>query len=204
MTEDDAILHVLIVDDHLMLRESLTDYLGAQLPDARIEVAASLEEALGKSAIRPPGLLILDLSLDDAAGLQALSAMRMACRSSAIIVLSGSVDASMDRLLIERGADAFVPKSGRRDDLVMAIRRLLAQRQSALEPPERNASGHSDQHTLTPQQTVVLDLVVQGLSNKEIAQRTGLSYGTVRNYVSELLLSLNVANRSQLITLFRR
>ena len=143
--------------------------------------------------------LILDLSLDDTAGLQALSAMRIACQASAIVVLSGSVDASMARLLHERGADAFVPKSGRRDELVEAIRKLLAQR-----PPTQGAGASPRRSTLTPQQSVVLDMVVQGLSNKEIAQRTGLSHGTVRNYVSELLLSLNVVNRAQLITLFRR
>jgi DNA-binding NarL/FixJ family response regulator len=192
-------LRILVGDDHLMLRESLTDYLGAHFAEARIEVAASLQEALDKSARQAPDLLVLDLSLDDAAGLQALSAMRAACRGCAIVVLSGSVDASMERLLIERGADAFVPKSGRRDELVTAIRKLLAQR-----PPANGAAGSARRPTLTPQQTVVLDMVVQGLSNKEIAQRTGLSHGTVRNYVSELLLSLNVANRSQLITLFRR
>ena len=204
MTPAAAHLHVLVVDDHLMLRESLTDYLGAQFPDARIEVAASLQEALEKSGRLPPDLLILDLSLDDAAGLQALSVMRLACRDGAIVVLSGSVDASMEKLLIERGADAFVPKSGRRDQLVTAIRGLLARRQSSRDPSGPGAGGATRRSTLTPQQSVVLDMVVQGLSNKDIAQRTGLSHGTVRNYVSELLLSLNVANRSQLITLFRR
>lgn len=187
-----------------MLRESLTDYLGTRLPDARIAVAASLQEALHKADEQPPDLLILDLSLDDAAGLQALSVMRKACGGSAIVVLSGSVDSSMERLLIERGADAFVPKSGRRDELVTAVRRLLAQRQSASGLSETSGGGAVRRSTLTPQQTVVLDMVVQGLSNKEIAQRTGLSHGTVRNYVSELLLSLSVANRAQLITLFRR
>jgi DNA-binding NarL/FixJ family response regulator len=199
VTPDSDPLYVLVVDDHLMLRESLTDYLDARLPNARIEVAASLQEALEKSAKQPPNLLILDLSLDDAAGLQALSAMRTACQASAIVVLSGSVDASMKRLLHESGADAFVPKSGRRDELVEAIRKLLAQR-----PPIQGVGASPRRSTLTPQQSVVLDMVVQGLSNKEIAQRTGLSHGTVRNYVSELLLSLNVVNRAQLITLFRR
>jgi DNA-binding NarL/FixJ family response regulator len=197
-------LHILVVDDHLMLRESLTDYLSAHFADARIEVAASLQEALDKSGRQAPDLLVLDLSLDDAAGLQALSAMRVACRGCAIVVLSGSVDASMERLLIERGADAFVPKSGRRDELVTVIRKLLAQRQSARGSPTSAGAGVARRSTLTPQQSVVLDMVVQGLSNKEIAQRTGLSHGTVRNYVSELLLSLSVANRAQLITLFRR
>lgn len=204
MTHAGAHLHVLVVDDHLMLRESLTDYLGTQLPDARIAVAASLQEALDKAGAQPPDLLILDLSLDDAAGLQALSAMRKACGGCAILVLSGSVDASMETLLIERGADAFVPKSGRRDQLVTVIRRLLAQHPSARGPSASASGGFVRRPTLTPQQSVVLDMVVQGLSNKEIAQRTGLSHGTVRNYVSELLLSLSVANRAQLITLFRR
>lgn len=199
MLPDSVPLHILVVDDHLMLRESLTDYLGAQLPQARIHVAASLQEALHKADERAPDLLVLDLSLDDAAGLQALSVMRRACPGSAIVVLSGSVDASMERLLLELGADAFVPKSGRRDELVQTIRRLLSTRDATAPAgwPERRAR-------LTPQQSVVLDMVVQGLSNKEIAGRTGLSHGTVRNYVSELLLTLNVSNRAQLITLFRR
>jgi DNA-binding NarL/FixJ family response regulator len=204
VTNPGAHLHVLVVDDHLMLRESLTDYLGAQWPEARIEVAASLQEAQDKCVRLPPDLIILDLSLDDAAGLQALSVMRMTCRGCWIVVLSGSVDASMEKLLIERGADAFVPKSGRRDQLLTAIRGLLARRQPSRDPSGQGASGSARRSTLTPQQTVVLDMVVQGLSNKEIAQRTGLSHGTVRNYVSELLLSLGVANRAQLITLFRR
>lgn len=197
-------LHILVVDDHLMLRESLTDHFSVQWPQARIQVAASLQEARDKVEAQPPDLLVLDLSLDDAAGLQALSAMRRACPASAIVVLSGSVDASMDRLLLELGADAFVPKSGRRDELVRVIRRLLASRPALSGTAEPVQGVPTRRASLTPQQSVVLDLLVQGLSNKDIAQRTGLSHGTVRNYVSELLLTLQVSNRSQLITLFRR
>jgi DNA-binding NarL/FixJ family response regulator len=204
VTNAKPVLQILVVDDHLMLRESLTDYLGVHLPDARIRAAASLQEALVRAVEFAPDLLILDLSLDDAAGLQALSVMRKACAHSAIVVLSGSVNASMETLLIERGADAFVPKSGRRDELVRVIRHLLVRGEpthTSFEPPGAAAVRRP---ILTPQQSVVLDLVVQGLSNKEIAQHTGLSHGTIRNYVSELLLSLNVTHRAQLITLFRR
>lgn len=178
-----------------MVRESLVDHLRQQLPGFSVLEADTLDAGCRLATLRTPALIVLDLNLLDATGLSALPAMRRTAPDSRIVVLSGMADASLASHLRELGADAFVSKSGRRDELVDTVRTLLATPPSTPSP----AGGR-----LTPQQLVVLELTLGGRSNKEIAQATGLSSGTVRNYLSEVFLTFGVHSRGQLLALFRR
>lgn len=192
---------LLVVEDHSMLRESLADYLALRFPGVRLQEACSLKEACEASQSRAPDLIVLDLSLQDASGLTALTTLRRQCPDSRIVVLSGSIDPAAEPHLKASGAQAFVPKSGRRDELASVIQTQLAETAKGL---RRHLPPTSTRDRLTPQQTVLLDHLLQGRGNKEIASRTGLSHGTVRNYVSDLLQIFHVDSRAQLLALFRR
>lgn len=189
----DALPSMLVVEDHSMVRESLVEHLRLQFAGCAVREADTLEAGCREARQHAPDIVVLDLNLRDATGLSALPAMRRASAGSRIVVLSGMVDASLASHLRELGADAFVPKSGRRDELVQTLRRLLGAPRPAAAPAGR---------TLTPQQLAVLELTLAGKSNKEIAQATGLSSGTVRNYLSEVFLAFDVHSRSQLLALF--
>lgn len=193
---------LLVVEDHAMLRESLVDYLRAHWPHVTVAEAASLAQAL--QAVRPqaPDLILLDLTLQDASGFSALSAMRRACPASAIVVLSALSDDGVAQHLREQGADGFVAKSGRRDELLQALLPLLYRRAAA--PRARHTAPIPAAAGLTPRQLVVLQQMLEGRSNKDIAQHTGLSHGTVRNHVSDVFTAFDVHSRSQLLALFRR
>jgi DNA-binding NarL/FixJ family response regulator len=186
---------LLVVEDHSMVRESLVEHLRQRFSGCTVLEADTLEAGCREARQHAPDLIVLDLNLLDATGLSALPAMRSASPDSRIVVLSGMVGANLASHLRELGADAFVPKSGRRDELVQTLQHLLATPLPVAAPASRK---------LTPQQLVVLELTLVGKSNKEIAQATGLSSGTVRNYLSEVFLAFDVHSRSQLLALFRR
>ncbi|MFC3682471.1 response regulator [Hydrogenophaga luteola] len=190
---------LLMVEDHPMLRESLIDYLRTQFPMLELREASGLEEACQAIRTSSPDLILLDLNLRDASGFTALTVLRSACPNAGIVVVSGVVDEGMELHLRELGADAFVSKSGRRDVLLSTLRPLLLRCELARTPTTRSTSSPS----LTPQQLVVLAQLLEGHSNKEIARRTGLSNGTVRNYVSEVFIAFAVHSRSQLLAMFR-
>ncbi|WP_353396999.1 response regulator transcription factor [Hydrogenophaga sp. 5NK40-0174] len=192
---------ILVVEDHSMLRESLADHLAQRFPHASLLEARSLSEACRVVENHLPTVVVLDLHLDDAKGVTALAEIRRRCPASRIVVLSGSVDPATTPHLLATGANGFVSKSGRREELVTAIQEQLMHLASA-RPPHRSMAPLSDR--LTPQQTVMLEHLLNGLSNKDIARQTGLSHGTVRNYVSVLLAQFQVTSRAQLQALFKR
>jgi DNA-binding NarL/FixJ family response regulator len=190
---------LLIVEDHAMVRESLMDVLAQRFPRVILWEADSLAHALARVALVAPDVIVLDLSLDDASGFTALGQMRKRCPTSFIVVLSGSVDHGLMPLVLEMGADACVFKAGRRQSLLDVLVPWLGQDRVA---PASLQNMRQTRTSLTAQQLMVLELILGGRSNKEIARKTGLAPGTVRNYVSALLATFGVATRSQLLALF--
>lgn len=183
-----------------MVREALVDHLRQQLTSVTVREASSLQQALDIASQSIPEVVVLDLSLDDAKGLDALVEMRRACPNARIVVLSGVVDDGMTRHLQELGADTFVSKAGRRDELVQTIRSLSF----GSEAGGLSGMAVAPKHRLTPQQLAVLKLALAGSSSKEIGQHTGLAPGTVRNYLSEIFVIFGVNSRAQLMALFQR
>ncbi|MBB1604570.1 response regulator transcription factor [Variovorax sp. UMC13] len=153
------------------------------------------------------GLVLLDLALPDTQGLEGLIAFRARHPSARIVVLSGTVDTALSRGALDHGAVAFLPKSADLNEVVSFIRACgLLDVQSAaiglpgaLPPTERPEALEQ----LTPRQLEVLQWVLEGKANREIAQLAHLSEGTVKNHVSTLLLLFGVRSRAQLISQLR-
>ena len=194
---------VLIVEDHRMLREGLVDYFRMRWPDVTVLEADSMAMAgsLCSSADHPvPNVVLLDLNLQDASGLSAISQMRKCTPQARIVVLSGTVDDSLFFQMQELGADDFVSKTGKREDLVNTVEAVLTASMAGPLPSRRKMTTRLQ---LSERQLHVLELLIAGQSNKEIARLTGLAPGTVRNHVSDIFLAFNVHTRSQLSALFR-
>ncbi|BEP60227.1 response regulator transcription factor [Variovorax sp. V213] len=211
---------ILVVDDHDLLRLGVRALVQAQTASsgASIEVfeAGSVADALAlyekhRASI---GLVLLDLALPDTHGLGGLAEFRLRYPSARIVVLSGTGNTSLAQGAVALGASAFLPKSADLKEVVGFIRAcgLLDQDASEKAPPAtppKALGGYAEfahasaWQELTPRQMRVLQWVLEGKANKEIAQLAGLSEGTVKNHVSTILLLFGVRSRAQLISSLR-
>ncbi|MBV8806730.1 MAG: response regulator transcription factor [Sinobacteraceae bacterium] len=202
---------VLLVDDHDLVRFG-TGLLLESLPDVQCNITPcrSLDEA--RTACRESGpfdLVLLDLNLPDAKGLQGLRTLLDEFPTAPFAMLTGTQDEFVIRQAQSMGAVGYLLKSWTPERLKEALRSLLqpAQKPAAATISERfprlAGSSHYDRVAeLGPRHLQILELILEGCSNQEIAKNTELSLGTVKNYVSAILLALDVDSRSHLISLF--
>ena len=217
-----AARHILIVDDHELVRVGLRTLVaslarGPAVPLSVLE-AGSLDEALrlyqrhGDSI----GLVLLDLRLPDAYGLSGLRSLLSRFPGAPVAVLSGDSDPALVREALKAGARAYLPKAAQLTGVMDYIRQWGPQEGAACTATASatGAQGPSDalrtvqtpsgeSLCLTLRQAEILDAVVAGQSNREIALRAHLSEGTVKNHVSALLLMFGVRSRAQLISRLR-
>ena len=191
---------VLIVDDHDLVRLGLRSLLAAH-PEFRLVEARSLAQAQELLAYRRVDAVILDLHLPDAHGLTSLSTLRNAYPEVRWIVLSGDDDPQLARRALEQGAQAFLSKAGDLRCVLDELRRQPTDTTGAAPAPPA-AAGRAPT-TLSPRQMQVLEWVLCGHTNRDIAQRLQLSEGTVKNHISTLLLVYGVRTRAELISALR-
>ncbi len=222
---------LLVVDDHELVRLGLQTLVQAQAAANQTQVkvfeARTLQGALDvyRNEQACIGLVLLDLHLPDAHGLSGLSTFLAEFPKAPVVVLSGASEPAMKRDALARGARAYLTKSGDLQPVVTYIRSLgmlspaahPGADAGAAAPPHQEfaalADGQDTSRTvqtrqgeavrLTARQAQMLDWILTGLSNREIADRAHLSEGTVKNHVSTLLLMFGVRSRAQLISELR-
>jgi DNA-binding NarL/FixJ family response regulator len=195
---------ILIVDDHPLILQALQQVL-PQL-DRRLDVygAADRAETLTLLARHPDcALVLLDLTLPGAHGLDLLAELRRDRPLLPIVVLSATHDRATVGAAIAAGARGFIAKTASPAALLDAIETVLSGGRHVttdLRPAPRAVRGVPiDALGLTQRQTDVLHLLVQGKPNKLICRDLQLSEGTVKVHVSAILKALNVHSRSQAI-----
>lgn len=208
---------VLLVDDHELVRVGVKATYG-ELLGLTIEwlEATTLAEAL--ALYRDHGgidAVLLDLNLADCKGLQGLRIFMQAHPTARVAVFSGTQDEFVIRQARALGAVAYLGKGRMTSEMREALLALLAPPGSAGTPPGAmpttqvlfprlpRTAMYDRVAELGPRHLEILELVLSGCTNQEISQSTQLSLGTVKNYVSSLLLALDVRSRSHLISLFR-
>lgn len=202
---------VLLVDDHDLVRfgtSLLLESLGSV--QCQITPCRSLDEA--RTACRDSGpfdLVLLDLNLPDAKGLQGLRTLIDEYPQTPLAMLTGTQDEFVVRQAQAMGAIGYLLKSWTPERLKEALRSLLqpSPKSEAATIAERfprlAGSSHYDRVAeLGPRHLQIMELILEGCSNQEISKVTELSLGTVKNYVSAILLALDVESRSHLISLF--
>jgi len=207
----DASKKVLLVDDHDLVRfgtSMLLESLGEV--SCVITPCRSLEEA--RAACREKGpfdLILLDLNLPDAKGLQGLRIMIDECPDVPFAMLTGTQDEFVIRQAQAMGAVGYLLKSWTPERIKQALKSLLGVRSGPAAAtvserfPRLAGTSHYDRVAeLGTRHLQILELILEGCSNQEISKSTELSLGTVKNYVSAILLALDVDSRSHLISLF--
>jgi len=196
----------LIVDDHSLFVEALKLVIQNAFPDAGVSEATSIDTArttLDKNG--PFDLLLLDLSMPGTRGLDGLIELRTRHPKLPIVVVSALEDPRIIHEVMTCGAAGFISKSTRGADLGHAIRDVMAGSvvlPKGYQPPQADAPAadlSARLATLTPQQVRVLQMLRQGLLNKQIAFDLGVGETTVKAHVSEILRKLKVSSRTQAV-----
>ncbi|MEM7734272.1 MAG: response regulator transcription factor [Deinococcota bacterium] len=196
-------IRVLVVDDHEIVREGLMTLLEDEQGVAVVGGAASGQEALELATSLSPDVVLMDMALPDATGIDVTKQVRAAHPKVQVIILTGNFGAELRvRDAMQAGAVGYLLKDILKDDLVHAIHRA-AEGKPTLHPEAQEqlvqvAVAEPEAHSsLTGRELDVLKLIGQGLSNKKIASTLDLTEGTVKGYVSIVLSKLNVSDRTQ-------
>ncbi|MCP2262642.1 two component transcriptional regulator, LuxR family [Streptoalloteichus tenebrarius] len=200
-------VRVLLVDDHEVVRRGLRDLLGVEDDIEVVAEAGSVDEALVMARARRPDVAVVDVRLPDGDGVSLCRLLRDLPDPPRCLVLTAFDDEQALVGAILAGAAGYLLKQVRGQDLVTAVREVAAGRSlldpvttaRVLERMRREAeSGQRDElAALTEQERRVLDLIGEGLTNRQIAARLFLAEKTVKNYVTSVLAKLGMERRTQ-------
>ncbi|RSD20251.1 response regulator [Amycolatopsis eburnea] len=196
-------IQVLLVDDHELVRRGLRDLLGDE-PDIEVVAeASSVEEAMAVAMHVEPEVAVVDVRLGDGDGITLCRELRSKPNPPACLMLTAFDDEEAMVGAIMAGAAGYLLKQVRGQDVVHAVREVAAGR-SLLDPLSTARVLDKMRHpptdelaTLTERERDVLELIGQGLSNREIAERLFLAEKTVKNYVTSVLAKLGMQRRTQ-------
>lgn len=201
-------IRVVIADDHAMVRQGLKQIL--ELEDDMVVVAQAPngEDAVKAAKEYNPDVILMDINMPGMNGLQAIKEMKTENLPSRIIVLTIHEDREYLFKTLQMGAEGYVLKDADPSVLIEAIR-SVNRGQSYIQAnmtrelvKEFNRvtlhdKGKGEENSLTARELEVLELIAEGMINKEIAKRLYISEKTVKNHVSNIFRKLNVSDRTQ-------
>ena len=194
-----------MLDDHEVVRRGLRELLESEEDLQVVGEAGTAADAIARIPPTRPHVAVLDLRLPDGDGVEVCRDIRSEHPEVQCLILTSFSDDEALFQAIMAGASGYLLKQIRGTDLVGAVRRV-AQGQSLLDPAvtskvlERLRAGpKTDERldSLTGQERKILDLIAEGLTNRQIAERVHLAEKTVKNYVSNLLAKLGMERRTQ-------
>ncbi|WP_066987191.1 response regulator [Streptomyces sp. NRRL F-4489] len=208
MTSADGPIRVFVLDDHEMVRRGVSGLLNAEPDLTVVGEGATAAEALTRAPALRPDVAVLDVHLPDGDGVAVCRDLRAAAPGLACLMLTTYADDEVLLDALTAGACGFLLKQVRGPELVGAVREAAAGR-SLLGPgavaalmerlrtgrkPKRGLDAFPD---LTERERQLLELIGEGLTNRQIGQRLFLAEKTVKNYVSRLFVKLGVERRAQ-------
>jgi DNA-binding NarL/FixJ family response regulator len=200
---------VLIADDHAVFREGLRVLLQAQPDLVVVGEASDGEEAVRKAEQLTPDVIVMDLTMPRCGGIEAINRLRRAQIKARVLVLSMHDDQTYLRAALAAGAAGYVPKRAAAKQLLDAIREVAQHRsfiavalddgtlQRVLD--EGAARDDAPMNRLTDREQEVLELVAQGYTHAEIAERLQLSIKTVDTYRQRVGQKLGLRTRAELV-----
>jgi DNA-binding NarL/FixJ family response regulator len=193
-------MKILIVDDHALFRAGLRMLLAAIGRNICCIEAADVNEALALIAEHPDlALCLLDLSLKNESGFDAIHKIKTSAPTVAVVVVSGADDSATIRNCIDAGAMSFIPKSVPPEVLTQALQHVLG---GAVYLPEQIVSVMEETQQrapLSPRQMQVLQCLSRGLPTKLIARELELSEHTIKEYIALIFQALGARNRTEAV-----
>lgn len=196
---------ILIVDDHAVVRQGLRQILAPELPGARIDEAGNADEALGLVLKHHYDLIMLDISMPGRSGLELLRDIKYQKPDLPVLILSVHPEDQMGIRLLKAGASGYVTKDCAPDELIRAVRKVLAGGRYVSDTlAERlvldiqTDSGKPPHELLSDREYEVLCAIARGKSVSEIARDLSLSVKTVSTYRSRILEKMRMRTNAEL------
>jgi two-component system, NarL family, response regulator DevR len=200
------VTRVMLVDDHEVVRQGLKALVDAEDDLEVVVEAANVAEAVSRARTFEPDVVVMDVRLPDGSGVEACREIRSARPETSVLMLTSFSDDQALFDSIMAGAAGYVLKQIRGQELIESIRRV-GKGESILDPSvtervlERIRHPDADKDPklarLTPTEERILEMITEGMTNKQIADRIHLAEKTVKNYVSAILSKLEVARRAE-------
>ena len=198
-------IRVFVLDDHEVVRQGLLRLIDADPDMTVVGEAATVAEALVRAPMAKADVALLDVRLPDGSGVEVCRELSSGEEKLRCLMLTSHEDDEALLAPITAGAAGYVLKEIRGPQLLDSIRAVAAGRSlidpatkaRVLERVRQSQTHDSRLDLLTPQESAVLELIGEGLTNREIAGRMFLAEKTVKNYISSLLAKLGVRGRTQ-------
>lgn len=197
-------IRVFLLDDHEIVRRGVRQLLEGPDDIEVVGEASTAEEALGRIPATSPDVALLDLRLPDGDGIEVCREIRSKHPEIECIILTSFADDEAVYAAILAGAAGYLLKQVRGTDIVDGVRRA-GRGESLLDPAVtrrvldrlRRGEEHDELAELTNQERRILELIGEGLTNRQIGERMHLAEKTVKNYVSNLLAKLGMNRRTE-------
>jgi DNA-binding NarL/FixJ family response regulator len=198
---------MIIADDHELSRAGLRSMLAGERALTLVGEAANGREAVALCRELKPDLALLDVRMPEMDGLAATRAIKQESLATCVLIVTTHEDPDYLLAALKAGAAGYLLKDVTRHDLLLTIRRVLRGEsvlsgEIAARALQRLAAGPNQQsgaptERLTPRERDVLELIVEGRTNREIAEQLTLSVGTVKIHVEHIIAKLGVSDRTQ-------
>ncbi|NLI17688.1 MAG: response regulator transcription factor [Actinomycetales bacterium] len=189
----------MIVDDHEIVRRGIAEIVDRSEGLVVVAEAGTVAEALRRAELVRPEVVLIDLQLPDGTGIDIINALRTSLPQTHPIVLTSFDDDDALSEALHAGARAFLLKTVRGAEIADVIKSVAAGRTLLDERTvTRRRADHADPTAhLTPSERRVLELIGDGLSNREIGERLGVAEKTVKNHITSLLAKMGLQRRTQ-------
>ena len=202
-----TLARTIIADDHELSRAGLRNMLQDERTLTIVGEATNGREAVALCQELSPDLALLDVRMPEMDGLAAARAIRQSCPQTRVLIVTTHENPDYLMAALKAGAAGYVLKDVTRQDLLITIRRVLrgesvlsgeiAARALQRLAAQRASSDGAPPERLTPREHEVLGQIVEGRTNRQIAQKLSLSVGTVKIHVEHIIAKLGVADRTQ-------
>ncbi len=196
---------IIITDDHPLFRKALTIVVEKAIPNAEISYASSLQESLRMTEELNPDLVLLDLQMSDAKGLESILEFQTHFPNVKKLVVSANDDPKTIRFAKQAGMFAYLKKSTELSEMIYALSHIIKGRKywSQSEYYDKDEAIIKRLISLTPAQFSVLKGINQGLLNKQIAYQMNIKESTVKAHITVVFRKLGVVNRTQALLVSR-
>lgn len=192
-------IRVMIIDDHEIVRRGIAEVVDRAEGLAVVGEAGTKEDAIRRLLLVRPQVALVDLRLPDGTGIEVIQAVSKQAPEVRCIVLTSFDDDDAFAEALEAGAKAFIIKTLRGVEIAEVIKDVAAGRVLLDERTvTRRRANHGDPTAdLTPSERRVLELIGDGISNREIGDRLGVAEKTVKNHITSLLAKMGIQRRTQ-------